>query len=104
MHNSMLILIETGHKKPSPEATMITLSVEIDDKTLSALDTLAHARHQTVDTLVKVAIDAFVLREQEDQEDEVRWAEYLSGGGIESARVMDWLDKWSRGDWQRCPQ
>ncbi|MEW6039403.1 MAG: hypothetical protein AB1648_14340 [Pseudomonadota bacterium] len=83
---------------------MTTLSVEIDDKTLSVLDSIANARHQTVDTLVKVAIDAFVLQEQEHQEDEVRWSEYLSGGGIESARVMDWLDKWSRGDRQPCPQ
>lgn len=83
---------------------MTMLSVEIDDSTQTALDALAHAKHQTVDVLVKLAIDALLIQEAEFQEDDRRWSEYLSAGGVESGRVMDWLDQWSKGDRQSCPQ
>lgn len=83
---------------------MTTLSVEIDDRTRSALEALAHIKHQTVESLVGLAIDALLVQETESFEDEQRWSEYLAHGGVESARVMDWLDKWAKGDRQPCPQ
>lgn len=83
---------------------MTKLSVEINDATRMALDALAHARHQTVDALVQSALDALLAQERESREDDERWSEYLAHGGVESARVMDWLDKWAKGDRQPCPQ
>lgn len=83
---------------------MTTLSVEIDDATRTALDALAHARHQTVDVLVNLAIESLLIQDVEYQEDDRRWAEYLASGGVESTRVLDWLDKRSRGERQPCPQ
>ncbi|MDD2769645.1 MAG: hypothetical protein PHT19_12990 [Methylococcus sp.] len=67
---------------------MTTLSLEINDRTRSALDALAD---------IQVAIDALLAWQVDFHVDDRRCAEYLTLSGVESARVLDCLDR-------RCQQ
>lgn len=83
---------------------MTTLSVEIDDETRSALNTLAASTHQTIEALARMAIESLVRQEQEFREDDERWDNCMRNGGVDAAAVTTWLDQWAKGNRQPCPQ
>ncbi|QSA98489.1 hypothetical protein [Methylococcus sp. EFPC2] len=83
---------------------MSTLEVTIDDKTQAALSNVASLTHQSIDAVVRRAIDAYLLRELEHAEDDKRFQGCIEHGGIEGDRVLNWLDDWNKGNRKACPE
>jgi predicted transcriptional regulator len=83
---------------------MSTISIEIDDKTTSDLNSIAALSHQKFEDVIKTAISRYVASEQEKIEDEHRYQNCLDNGGIENARVIDWLERCNAGEDAPCPK
>jgi len=77
----------------------VATSLEIDDALHARLETLASQRRQSVDGIMREAIEYYVrraeARESFIQEAEASWAEYQQTGlHITGQELRDWLNTW----------
>ena len=78
---------------------MTTLSIDLDEKTISRLESIARAAHKDTGSLVAQVLTAFA------DTDEARWAEYEDTGcSVAQGDAIAWLESLERGERRPCPR
>jgi len=78
---------------------MTTLSIDLDEKTVARLESIAQAAHKDTASLIAQVLTAFT------DTDEARWAEYEeTGRSVAQGDAIAWLESLARGQRQPCPR
>ena len=84
------------------------LGVNLDAQLEQRLNALAEKTHCSIHHLASEALKRYIDQEEaegnEEQEDLIRWENYLKTGHvISNEKVMEWLASWGSDDEKPCP-
>jgi len=80
------------------------LTLELEETTLRSLSQLADRKAESVNDLVKQAINYYLENEREWGEDDVRFLDCLNNGGIDNHTAIEWIEALGQGEHQPCPR